>query len=141
MKASEYFMEYQSREKHYFGAFEFFGIDIIADEAGDCWLIEANRLPGLESSKNNLEEEDIMYNEMMSEQLQIILKPLIASKLSLPITEIDRLMTKNEGGWHQVKEASTIHSENEVNEKHGAFVNLFRWKAFVKELSKDILIK
>jgi hypothetical protein len=38
-EAAAPFMRHQSSARH----FEFFGMDVIADEQGDCWLIEANR--------------------------------------------------------------------------------------------------
>ena len=59
--------------------FEFFGIDVILDQQGHCWLIEANRLPGLESSKNNQAEEDRFYDTMMTDLLRIVLSPLLVS--------------------------------------------------------------
>ncbi|KAJ1427693.1 tubulin-tyrosine ligase family-domain-containing protein, partial [Ochromonadaceae sp. CCMP2298] len=59
--AAYQFMSKQRGGQH----FEFFGIDVIADSAGACWFIEANRLPGLESSSNNKDDEDVMYDEMM----------------------------------------------------------------------------
>eukprot|EP01038_Epipyxis_sp_PR26KG_P009454 gene9454-12738_t len=66
--AASTFMKYQTNKNN----FEFFGIDVIADTDGHCWLIEANRLPGLESSKNNKDEEDLFYNEMMISLLKIL---------------------------------------------------------------------
>ena len=41
--AAEPHMTTQRRPGH----FEFFGLDVVADTAGGCWLIEANRLVGL----------------------------------------------------------------------------------------------
>ena len=38
-------------------------------------------MPGLESSKNNLLEEDEMYNEMMSSVLEITFLPYLSPKL------------------------------------------------------------
>jgi hypothetical protein len=58
--------------------FEFCGLDVIADDTGACYLIEINRLPGLESSKINTAEEDRMYDSMMREVLQrMYLQPLL----------------------------------------------------------------
>ena len=56
--------------------FEFFGLDVIVDDTYRCWLIEVNRLPGLESSKNNKEQENTMYNTMMMSLLRIVCRPL-----------------------------------------------------------------
>jgi hypothetical protein len=39
VSASVPYMQYQRSSHH----FEFFGIDIIADEDNECWFIEANR--------------------------------------------------------------------------------------------------
>lgn len=39
MEAALPYMAHQSSPLH----FEFFGIDVIADASGGCWLIEANR--------------------------------------------------------------------------------------------------
>lgn len=39
MQAAAPYMEHQNGEHN----FEFFGVDLIADEDGCCWLIEANR--------------------------------------------------------------------------------------------------
>jgi hypothetical protein len=66
------FMSKQLSNNH----FEFFGIDIVADVHGRCWLLEVNRLPGLESSALNKEAEDTMYDTMMTSLLRIVLKPL-----------------------------------------------------------------
>jgi hypothetical protein len=66
------FMKKQINKNH----FEFFGIDVIADMDGYCWLLEINRLPGLESSKLNTVDEDLMYNEMMTSLLRIVLHPI-----------------------------------------------------------------
>jgi hypothetical protein len=72
IEAASSFMKYQRSQHH----FEFFGIDVIVDEDGTCWIIEANRLPGLEASKNNLFEEDDMYDHMMTSLLNIITAPV-----------------------------------------------------------------
>lgn len=71
-------MKYQKSSRH----FEFFGLDVIVDELGHAWLIEANRLPGLESSNNNFDEENIMYDEMMASLLDIVLYPEVSLGLS-----------------------------------------------------------
>lgn len=64
-------MKYQKSQHH----FEFFGIDVIVDEDDSCWIIEANRLPGLESSNRNLAAEDDMYDHMMTSLLKIVTEP------------------------------------------------------------------
>lgn len=42
-QAAEPFMRHQASSLH----FEFFGLDLIADQSGRCWLIEANRCDDL----------------------------------------------------------------------------------------------
>jgi len=66
------FMQKQKCRDH----FEFYGIDVVADEQGRCWLLEVNRLPGLESSLLNKEAEDCMYDTMMASLIRIVSKPL-----------------------------------------------------------------
>ena len=69
------------REQRSPGHFEFFGIDVIADDAGDCWLIEINRVPGLESSDNRCKpQEDAMFDEMMLSTLHMVLAPLFVDR-------------------------------------------------------------
>lgn len=141
-------MYYQRSPNH----FEFFGIDIIADEAGDCWFIEANRLPGLESSKNNLLEEDEFYNDMMEQVLRIVLQPI------LPV--VASSSTEN-CCWQQVTSAASVtdivtsnsivetprssHSAGKIQQQdgegnvEGLFKNLFKWKMFVTSERKRIL--
>jgi hypothetical protein len=59
------------------GHFEFFGIDVMADAEGSCWLIEINRVPGLETSNNRCKpQEEAMFDEMMSSTLRMVLTPL-----------------------------------------------------------------
>ncbi|CAM9903066.1 unnamed protein product [Ectocarpus sp. 6 AP-2014] len=68
------FMQHQANPNH----FEFLGLDIIADSAGGVWLMEANRLPGLQSSKQNLDKENEVYDGMMLDLIRLlVLPPLI----------------------------------------------------------------
>lgn len=72
-QAAAPFMQEQRSPNH----FEFFGIDVIADANGECWLIEINRVPGLESSNNRCKpQEDALFDEMMSSLLDMVLAPL-----------------------------------------------------------------
>eukprot|EP00752_Nemacystus_decipiens_P008983 g8020.t1 len=73
VQAATPFMEHQANPNH----FEFLGLDIIADRAGGVWLMEANRLPGLQSSKQNLEEENQVYDDMMQGILQLLVLPAL----------------------------------------------------------------
>jgi hypothetical protein len=141
--------------------FEFFGFDIIADEKGNCWLIEVNRLPGLESSKNNLMEEDIMYNEMMLSLLQIILFPFFEKKLLLSSSAdgqkseaVDQTNTMKElkdlyshvdgGSWTEVtnlaENKDSLIEENDIGSSSSSnYKNLLKWKLFTRTHRKDIL--
>ncbi|CAM9193019.1 unnamed protein product [Chrysoparadoxa australica] len=67
------FMREQSSPHH----FEFFGLDIIADQSGRVWLIEANRMPGLQSSKQNKEKEDVFYNDMILRLVCLVTRHLL----------------------------------------------------------------
>lgn len=78
VEAAAPYMERQNSEIN----FEFFGLDVIADTNGRCWLIEINRLPGLESSIQNKLREDYFYNSMMCGLLQIVLNPIFVEKKS-----------------------------------------------------------
>ncbi|CAM9655530.1 unnamed protein product, partial [Ectocarpus fasciculatus] len=74
VSAASDFMKEQQNENN----FEFYGIDVIVDVDQKCWLIEINRLPGLESSNLNKDAEDSFYNEMMLSVLQMVTKPLLS---------------------------------------------------------------
>ncbi|CAM9431262.1 unnamed protein product [Pylaiella littoralis] len=70
-EAATPFMEHQADPNH----FEFLGLDIIADREGGVWLMEANRLPGLQSSKQNLEQENEVYDGMMLDVIRLLVLP------------------------------------------------------------------
>ena len=111
-KASTPFMSQQTSATH----FEFFGIDVIADTDGVCWLVEANRLPGLESSKNNKEAEDVMYDDMMESLLRLVLSPVLPS-LAAPCA--------SGGEWVGVWQgAEAVGTET--------WKNTFSWRAFTR---------
>ncbi|CAM9493544.1 unnamed protein product [Scytosiphon promiscuus] len=65
------FMQHQANPNN----FEFLGLDVIADSSGGVWLMEVNRLPGLQSSKQNLEEENIVYDGMMLDLIRLLVLP------------------------------------------------------------------
>lgn len=46
--------------------------------------LSANRLPGLQSSKQNLEEENQVYDEMMQDILQLLVLPALTGCPSEP---------------------------------------------------------
>jgi hypothetical protein len=157
--AAKPFMIYQENEKN----FEFFGFDIIADENGNCWLIEVNRLPGLESSKNNLIEEDHMYNEMMLSILKIILFPFFEKKVSFyletsedgqkseAVAESNKIQELKEhyshldsGSWTEVTNLAVTDIESEESiisssSSSSNYKNLLKWKLFTRTHRKDIL--
>lgn len=123
----------QQRSGHHF---DFFGIDIIADEGGKVWLIECNRLPGLESSSNNKVHEDVMYNGMMTSLLSLVTRPLV-SQTDQP-QDFD-VIGAREGQWVCVKgpaSSSTINvSSNEL------WKNTFTWKAFTRKNRDSIVLQ
>ena len=105
--------------------FEFVGLDVICDARGDCYLLEVNRLPGLETSKNRCKpEEDIVYDNMMAGVLRIALAP-----------------TKEESSancdlW-RVVHAGNAEFCNAPSD--ALFKNLFSWKAFTKK-NRDSIV-
>eukprot|EP00600_Ochromonadales_sp_CCMP1393_P010390 CAMPEP_0174954940 /NCGR_PEP_ID=MMETSP0004_2-20121128/709_1 /TAXON_ID=420556 /ORGANISM="Ochromonas sp., Strain CCMP1393" /LENGTH=347 /DNA_ID=CAMNT_0016202821 /DNA_START=412 /DNA_END=1455 /DNA_ORIENTATION=+ len=158
-------MPYMSHQLRPESHFEFFGIDVIADSDGGCWFIEANRLPGLESSSNNKEAEDAMYDEMMSSFLRIILRqyiPADSSAAADPIEkkEAPRLFCgphKMCGMWCCVRSAaagvdrygsigtsspSTSSSEDNAHTASPAtWMNLLKWRAFTRKLRATVVIQ
>ncbi|CAM9554675.1 unnamed protein product [Choristocarpus tenellus] len=73
VEAASPFMAHQARTGH----FEFLGLDVIADAEGGVWLMEVNRLPGLQSSRQNKEEEDVFYDTMVVDLLQLLVLPAL----------------------------------------------------------------
>jgi len=114
--------------------FEFFGIDIIADRDGVCWLLEVNRLPGLESSIQNKAEEDIMYDEMMLSLLRIVLAPLVNEQ------EQEQGKEQTVGGMWDTVNSSSSSSSNTVGAP--TFKNTFSWRAYTKkkEIRRSIVL-
>lgn len=141
-KACSSFMKHQTSANH----FEFFGIDVIADEDGTCWLLEVNRLPGLEASSQNKQEEDVMYDEMMLSLLRIVLAPLRSEQGE---GEGER---ENEGAlWDKVhdggeaSESGTADNSEEKEEvtfstKAPCWKNTFGWKAFTRKKHNRSLV-
>eukprot|EP00903_Cladosiphon_okamuranus_P010040 g9520.t1 len=80
VQAATPFMQHQASPDH----FEFLGLDIIADRVGGVWLMEANRLPGLQSSTQNLEEENQVYDGMMQDILRLLVLPALTGCPSEP---------------------------------------------------------
>ena len=109
--------------------FDFYGIDIIADECGGCWLIEANRLPGLESSSNNKVEEDRMYDDMMMSLLTIVTAPLTGKTLS----------RADYGLWDIVSSYDNTSSIFVNTASSDTWKNTFSWKAFTMK-NRDIVL-
>ena len=102
--------------------FDFYGIDIMIDANQGSWLLECNRLPGLDSSKNNKEAEDEMYNEMMTSLLRLVSHPAL---LSLPEPE--------EEGWCEIHHRSDDSSAQGLGGSQGPpYLNLLNWMAFYK---------
>jgi Tubulin-tyrosine ligase family len=128
------YMRHQRSDRN----FEFFGLDIIPDTNGICWLIEINRLPGLESSKNNKEQEDIFYNEMMDQLLNIVLKPLF------PLECVDEFAYSS--NWaHVHKPSPTLDSHASVvpisSSNPDCYANTLRWKMFTRKVRGNVVVE
>eukprot|EP00639_Heterosigma_akashiwo_P027769 CAMPEP_0194680860 /NCGR_PEP_ID=MMETSP0295-20121207/11718_1 /TAXON_ID=39354 /ORGANISM="Heterosigma akashiwo, Strain CCMP2393" /LENGTH=133 /DNA_ID=CAMNT_0039566693 /DNA_START=79 /DNA_END=477 /DNA_ORIENTATION=- len=69
VRAAAPFLQVQANARH----FEFYGLDFLADADGEtAWLLEVNRLPGLQASAANKAAEDQMYNKMIADLLELI---------------------------------------------------------------------
>ena len=138
------YMTEQRSHKH----FEFFGLDIIVDKTGMCWLIEINRLPGLESSNNRMkEDEDIMYDDMMTRLLDVVLENQRTED------------SEDHAKWHVVRPASTKNTldvqtvdgkdgDDTSTSPLGAFsgskdigaINILRWKMFTRHVRDKVIV-
>lgn len=78
------------------------------------------RLPGLESSNNNKEAEDIFYNTMMSELLRRVVGPLLSHG------------KEQSGAWVQVRFSSVDPAVLRAAPQTLVH-NLFAWKAFTRK--------
>jgi hypothetical protein len=147
-------MVFQENSKN----FEFYGFDVIVDEEKNCWLIEVNRLPGLESSKNNLAEEDQLYNEMMTSVLQMILFPEWQKKKKESSEENNSYSSIPMGFWTNVTEMSETEQKKNENDKKETspsleiqysnqekgrenenYKNMLKWKLLTRLKRKEIL--
>ena len=133
------YMSEQRSQKH----FEFFGLDIIVDRTGKCWLIEINRLPGLESSNNHMkEDEDIMYDNMMTKLLDIVLenkrdeewKGQAKWNVVRQSSNQDMLGEKREEEKYENKE------RNEKNDDGSGALNILRWKLFTRHIKDKVVV-
>ena len=122
---SSKYMKYQTNENH----FEYFGIDIIIDEYNTCYLIEVNRLPGLESSNNNFIEENQFYDKMMSSLLNIVMKPIFKTYNE---SEVDQ------GLWKKIREPN---EDMIISSDSPTWKNLFQWKAYTRKQRSKIMIR
>lgn len=133
------FIQYQNSKYHY----DFFGIDIIVDTNNDVWLLECNRLPGLQSSINNQYNEDELYNNMLQCLLYMVLKK--------PMKELGvQLITpKNLDSWKQVTEGIEVNiadnKEDSASIEVGApnvpkHLNTFNWMAFHRRRAQSITV-
>ena len=117
-EAASSFMANQRSQYH----FDFFGIDVIPDTTGQCWLIEANRLPGLEIANGNQRAE-----ATMSEMLTSLLSAALQSE------ETGKMVPGRD--WTNVTDGA--HFVREVTSDKTAF-NLLNWKAFTKKNRSQI---
>ena len=88
-------------------------------------------MPGLESSNNNKQEEDQMYDEMMKELLTIVLNPLRGGKS----------LNEGIGGWQIACPVSEVHQRSFKGPTSDTqYVNLFKWKAFTTSARSKLVI-
>ncbi len=126
------FMSIQTSPHH----FEFFGIDIIADVHGNAWLLEVNRLPGLESSTTNKTAEDEMYDTMMRTLLKIVMQPLLQPDMQ---SSVEEGIVKEEqvDMWRRVHAGSVVQYDRNIAMSVKAdaptWKNMFSWKAFTRK--------
>lgn len=113
------------QEQRNSNSFEFFGIDIIADTLGTCWLLEVNRLPGLETSKINIAAEDDLYNTMMLALLRTVCQPLVNEAIENERTR-----------WKCV---SSVPAHVRFN-SDVLFKNLLRWKMHTRHLRNEVCV-
>jgi len=135
--------------------FEFVGLDILVDSAGTCHLLEVNRLPGLEASKNRCKrDEDDLYDQMMESLLDLVLPQqelsddvledstpeahvnVFSHTIDSALSDAKEKNTTN-NLWQQVKDAAVdcnCHSS-------ATFKNIFSWKAFTKNNRKLIVVE
>jgi hypothetical protein len=121
--AAEPFLRHQSSRNH----FEFYGIDVLVDSGTGgadptCWLIEINRLPGLESSAQNKAVEDVFYNKMMLQVLRRVTRPIRTSSSADCATE------ESADDWDEVAPPQLGDGASSA-----CWKNLFQWKAFTRK--------
>ena len=80
-------------------------------------------MPGLESSSNNLAQEDAMYNQMMQSLLEIV----------LCTTEISTA----ENGWVKVRESGVASTSIATIEP---WRNTLEWRMFTKKLAGKVRV-
>ena len=146
VQASSPYLAHQASQHH----FEFYGLDYIANEDGQCYLIEVNRLPGLESSSCNKIQEDMFYDTMMMQLLKrvVVTQPLDShsgvptggnngdnSSTTTNDSNSDTTSDSVDGyndDWIQVCSASTVNKDLFQSSK--TWINTFKWKAYTKRM-------
>jgi len=137
--ASPFMQEQQS------GRFEMFGLDVIADSTGGCWLIELNRNPGLESSALNTSAEDQLYNDMISELLSIVVPPILHSGVNTSLSNFSGTnWTKVWGGCLGVSDSrSSIGAESssiDTGSNPCHWKNLMNWRAYIRKNRDKVVL-
>lgn len=117
--------------------FDLYGLDVIADAHGAVHLLELNRLPGLESSANNRQAEDEMYDDMMLHLLRIVLRGLLTPE---EVGEDEQVL----GQWQPLPVPVALRAEERgagvsVGYDQQSALDLLRWRCFVKKHQKDVL--
>lgn len=141
VKASNPFIAAQESSLH----FEFFGLDVIVDNFGVCWLIEANRLPALEvTSDSKRINEELFFNDMMKAMLYIVLRPILPPFQNSDSAENEHTIVDT-SQWVLVSGTYTSNHEDPSNHKPvsvscSTWKNLLNWRLFTKKEKNNIVV-
>jgi hypothetical protein len=100
-------------------------------------VLTTARLPGLESSNNNKEDEDVMYDEMMTAFLLKVLRShpsFVASGCEDGLWECVRDAHDAAAPASAVQEAgSTVNAAAASACEEDTWINLLKWRAFTRK--------
>ena len=123
--------------------FEFFGLDFLLAKTGSSpleeqqvYLLEVNRLPGLQSSWQNFAQEETFYNEMMRGLLRLCVCPSLVAR---SVGGLGGAQEEEEegGGWERVMADAKEDREEDLNveldpEGKGLYKNILKFGLYVK---------
>lgn len=97
----------------------------------------------MESSSNNKEKEDEMYDAMMTKLLEIVLNPLNDVLTQPPPPPLSVPNEKGTSQWVLVKPG--IRSQEKMNfvpaNNENYIHNILKWKIFTKKSRKKVLVE